>query len=109
MQPKVAGRLRRQLASPLDDTGLLQPGSAQPVRERAQPVQGDSRSDLVPGSVGLLNGAQDEDDGVTDGEDVLSLRALEIGIKRIIDMSNGAQGGEMLFSCIALARKTENE
>jgi ubiquitin carboxyl-terminal hydrolase L3 len=42
-----------------------------------------------------------------DDEDVLSPRALELGIKRIIEMSKGEGGEGMLFSCIALARKVE--
>jgi ubiquitin carboxyl-terminal hydrolase L3 len=44
---------------------------------------------------------------LNDDEDILSPRALELGIKRIIGMSKGEGGEEMLFSCIALARKTE--
>ncbi|KAI4854616.1 ubiquitin carboxyl-terminal hydrolase [Aureobasidium sp. EXF-8845] len=44
---------------------------------------------------------------LNDDEDVLSPRALELGIKRIIEMSKGEAGEEMLFSCIALARKIE--
>ena len=41
---------------------------------------------------------------LNDDEDVLSPRALEMGIKRIIEMSN-SDGEAVLFSCIALARK----
>jgi ubiquitin carboxyl-terminal hydrolase L3 len=42
---------------------------------------------------------------LADDEDVLSPRALDMGIKRIIKLS--ADGGESLyFSCIALARRT---
>ncbi|CAD0092374.1 unnamed protein product [Aureobasidium mustum] len=41
-----------------------------------------------------------------DEEDVLSSKALEMGIKRIIKLNAGAGGGDMRFSCIALARKT---
>ncbi|KAM7193552.1 hypothetical protein V8F33_007779 [Rhypophila sp. PSN 637] len=41
-----------------------------------------------------------------DDEDVLSPRALKIGLKRIIKL-NSNEGGEcLLFSCIALARKS---
>jgi ubiquitin carboxyl-terminal hydrolase L3 len=49
----------------------------------------------------LHRGALEED------EDVLSPRALEMGIKRIIEMSKGEEGEDLLFSCIALARKAE--
>ncbi|KAI1819935.1 ubiquitin carboxyl-terminal hydrolase [Xylaria intraflava] len=44
--------------------------------------------------------------GLADDEDVLSPRALDMGIKRIIKLN--ADGGEknLLFSCIALARGT---
>jgi ubiquitin carboxyl-terminal hydrolase L3 len=49
----------------------------------------------------LDRGALEED------EDVLSPRALEMGIKRIIEMSKGEEGEDLLFSCIALARKAE--
>ncbi|KAM7207688.1 putative ubiquitin carboxyl-terminal hydrolase [Naviculisporaceae sp. PSN 640] len=42
---------------------------------------------------------------LNDDEDVLSPRALEMGLKRIIKL-NADEGGEsLLFSCIALARK----
>jgi ubiquitin carboxyl-terminal hydrolase L3 len=43
---------------------------------------------------------------LSDDEDVLSPRALDMGIKRIIKLS--AEGGEkdLLFSCIALARRS---
>lgn len=44
--------------------------------------------------------------GLGDDEDVLSPRALEMGIKRIIDVSN-RDGEAVMFSCIALARKVE--
>lgn len=42
-----------------------------------------------------------------DNEDVLSPRALELGIKKIIALnaSGGGDYGELRFSCIALARK----
>jgi len=40
---------------------------------------------------------------LADDEDVLSLRALEMGIKRIIELSNDG-GGSLAFSCIALAK-----
>ncbi|KAH0284039.1 ubiquitin carboxyl-terminal hydrolase [Aureobasidium namibiae CBS 147.97] len=45
---------------------------------------------------------------LNDDEDVLSPRALEMGMKRIVDMSN-SDGGAIMFSCIALARKVESD
>ncbi|KAK0621980.1 ubiquitin carboxyl-terminal hydrolase [Bombardia bombarda] len=43
---------------------------------------------------------------LADDEDVLSPRALEMGIKRIIELNNTDGGGKSLcFSCIALARR----
>lgn len=42
---------------------------------------------------------------LADDEDVLSLRALEMGLKRIIRLNND-EGGDVRFSCIALARKS---
>jgi ubiquitin carboxyl-terminal hydrolase L3 len=39
-------------------------------------------------------------------EDVLSPRALEMGIKRIIELNRDGRGESMMFSCIALARRT---
>ncbi len=45
---------------------------------------------------------------LADDEDVLSPRALEMGIKRIIKLNaeGGGGGGNLCFSCIALARKS---
>ncbi|KAG9593780.1 ubiquitin carboxyl-terminal hydrolase, partial [Aureobasidium melanogenum] len=40
-----------------------------------------------------------------DDEDILSSRALEMGIKRIIALNATGGEGELRFSCIALARK----
>ncbi|KAH7070751.1 ubiquitin carboxyl-terminal hydrolase-like protein isozyme L3 [Paraphoma chrysanthemicola] len=42
---------------------------------------------------------------LAEDEDVLSPRALDMGIKRIIKMNADAEGEGLLFSCIALARK----
>jgi ubiquitin carboxyl-terminal hydrolase L3 len=42
---------------------------------------------------------------LADDEDVLSPRALDIGIKRIIKL-NADEGGSLQFSCIALARRS---
>ncbi|GKZ58077.1 hypothetical protein AnigIFM49718_003885 [Aspergillus niger] len=42
---------------------------------------------------------------LAENEDVLSPRALDMGIRRIIKL-NADEGGSLLFSCIALARKT---
>ncbi|KAI2829331.1 hypothetical protein CBS147482_7312 [Aspergillus niger] len=41
---------------------------------------------------------------LAENEDVLSPRALDMGIRRIIKL-NADEGGSLLFSCIALARK----
>ncbi|KAK7756441.1 hypothetical protein SLS62_001667 [Diatrype stigma] len=43
---------------------------------------------------------------LTDDEDVLSPRALEMGIERIIKLVSDAGEEDMRFSCIALARQT---
>ena len=42
---------------------------------------------------------------LADNEDVLSPRALEFGIKRIIKLESESGGGDLRFSCIALAKK----
>ncbi|KAM0803954.1 ubiquitin carboxyl-terminal hydrolase [Usnea florida] len=44
--------------------------------------------------------------GLADDEDVLSPRALDMGIKRIIKLNAEGGGKELLFSCIALARRS---
>ena len=56
-------------------------------------LEGDRKAPLERGSL-------------SDDEDVLSPRALEMGIKRIVEMSKG-EGEAMLFSCMALAHKAE--
>jgi ubiquitin carboxyl-terminal hydrolase L3 len=38
-----------------------------------------------------------------DDEDVLSERALEMGLRRVIRMESESGGGNLIFSCIALA------
>lgn len=43
---------------------------------------------------------------LADDEDVLSLRALEMGLKRIMRVESDAGGEDLRFSCIALARKS---
>jgi ubiquitin carboxyl-terminal hydrolase L3 len=43
--------------------------------------------------------------GLADDEDVLSPRALDMGIKRIIKLNAHEGGDSLLFSCIALARR----
>jgi ubiquitin carboxyl-terminal hydrolase L3 len=43
---------------------------------------------------------------LSDEEDVLSPRALELGIKRIIKMNEGEGRESLAFSCIALARRS---
>lgn len=42
---------------------------------------------------------------LADDEDVLSPRALEMGLKRIMRVESDAGGGDLRFSCIALAWK----
>ncbi|KAL4744271.1 hypothetical protein BDW72DRAFT_188913 [Aspergillus terricola var. indicus] len=42
---------------------------------------------------------------LADDEDILSLRALDMGIKRIIKLNADGGGENLLFSCIALARR----
>ena len=43
---------------------------------------------------------------LADDEDVLSPRALDMGIKRIIKLNAEGGGEDLLFSCIALARRS---
>lgn len=45
--------------------------------------------------------------GLGEGEDVLSPRALDMGLERIIKMNADGGGENLRFSCIALARKSE--
>lgn len=40
-----------------------------------------------------------------DGEDVLSPRALELGLKRVMNIEKAAGGSDLRFSCIALAAR----
>lgn len=42
-----------------------------------------------------------------EGEDLLSERALELGLGRVIQMEKNAGGSDLRFSCIALSRKGE--
>ena len=44
--------------------------------------------------------------GLADDEDVLSPRALDMGIKRIIKLNAEGGGEDLLLSCIALARRS---
>ncbi|KAG9671943.1 ubiquitin carboxyl-terminal hydrolase, partial [Aureobasidium melanogenum] len=55
-------------------------------------LEGDRKGPLDRGSLG-------------GNEDVLSPRALDMGIKRIIALNASGGDGELRFSCIALARK----
>lgn len=61
-------------------------------RGRLWELEGSRKGPLDRGSLG-------------DEEDVLSPKALEMGIKRIIELNARAGGGDLRFSCIALARK----
>ena len=40
-------------------------------------------------------------------EDVLCPRAIELGIGRVIELERASGGGDLRFSCIALAKKVE--
>ncbi|KAK3319378.1 ubiquitin carboxyl-terminal hydrolase [Apodospora peruviana] len=46
-----------------------------------------------------------------EGEDVLSQRALGMGLRRIIELEkgDGPDGGDLRFSCLALARKADSD
>ena len=44
---------------------------------------------------------------LAEDEDVLSERGIELGLGRVIKMEAEAGGGDLRFSCIALAKKTE--
>lgn len=60
------------------------------------------------GKLWELEGARNgplERGSLADDEDVLSPRALDMGIKRIIKLNADEGEGNLLFSCIALARK----
>lgn len=57
-------------------------------------LEGNRRGPLERGSLG-----QDED--------VLSSRAIEMGIGRVIEFARASGGGDLRFSCIALAKKAE--
>lgn len=55
-------------------------------------LEGDRKGPLERGSL-------------ADDDDILSPRALDMGIKRIIKLNTDGGGGGLLFSCIALARR----
>jgi ubiquitin carboxyl-terminal hydrolase L3 len=42
-----------------------------------------------------------------EGEDVLSSRGVEMGIGRVMELERKAGGGDLRFSCIALAKREE--
>lgn len=54
--------------------------------------------ELEGGRVGPLERGE-----LREEEDILSERALDMGLGRIIKMENDSQGGDLRFSCIALA------
>ncbi|KAE9371901.1 ubiquitin carboxyl-terminal hydrolase [Stipitochalara longipes BDJ] len=58
-------------------------------------LEGDRRGPLERGSL-------------REDEDVLSPRAIELGIGRIIELEKASGGGDLRFSCIALAKKIED-
>lgn len=45
-------------------------------------------------------------ESLTDDEDVLSPHALEMGLKRIMELDSASGGEDLRFSCITLARKS---
>lgn len=60
------------------------------------------------GKLWELEGSRDgplERGGLSEDEDVLSPRALDMGIKRIIKLNMDGGGKSLQFSCIALARR----
>lgn len=44
---------------------------------------------------------------LADDEDVLSVKAIEMGLGRVIELERGGGGSNLRFSCIALAAKVE--
>ncbi len=42
-----------------------------------------------------------------DHEDVLSPKAVKLGIGRVIELERASGGGDLTFSCIALAKKVD--
>jgi ubiquitin carboxyl-terminal hydrolase L3 len=42
---------------------------------------------------------------LVEDEDVLSRKGVEMGLERVIKMEEKAGGGDLRFSCIALAKK----
>jgi ubiquitin carboxyl-terminal hydrolase L3 len=42
---------------------------------------------------------------LVEDEDVLSRKGTEVGLGRVIKMEEAAGGGDLRFSCIALAKK----
>ncbi len=59
-------------------------------------LEGSRRGPLDRGSLG-------------EDEDVLSPRAIKLGIGRVIELEKASGGGDLRFSCIALAKKVRNE
>ena len=116
----------RSLAIPLDMTKraeMLYNSEPFEIAHKSVEQAGDSHADLTKkrngghfvsfvksgGKLWELEGSRKgplERGSLADDEDVLSPRALDMGIKRIIKLNADGGGGESLrFSCIALARK----
>jgi ubiquitin carboxyl-terminal hydrolase L3 len=115
----------RSLAIPLDMTKraeLLYNSEPFEIAHKSVEQAGDSYADLTGelegghfvsfvksgGKLWELEGSRKgplERGSLADDEDVLSLRALDIGIKRIIKLNADGGGENLRFSCIALARR----
>jgi ubiquitin carboxyl-terminal hydrolase L3 len=90
----------RSLAIPLDMTKraeMLYNSGPFELAHKSVELAGDSAADPT----GPL-----ERGSLADDEDVLSPRALDMGIKRIIKLNADGGGEDLLFSCIALARRS---
>jgi ubiquitin carboxyl-terminal hydrolase L3 len=116
----------RSLAIPLDMTKraeMLYNNEPFELAHKSVEQAGDSAADLTGeregghfvsfvkscGKLWELEGSRKgplERGSLADDEDVLSPRALDMGIKRIIKLNAKEGGKDLLFSCIALARRS---
>ncbi len=115
----------RSLAIPLDMTKraeMLYNSEPFELAHKSVELAGDSYADLTGklegghfvsfvksgGKLWELEGSRKgplERGSLADNEDVLSPRALDMGIKRIIKLNADGGGEDLRFSCIALARR----
>ncbi|CAI6332535.1 unnamed protein product [Periconia digitata] len=115
----------RNLAIPLDMTKraqMLYDSEPFEIAHKSVEQAGDSAADLTgeregghfvsfvksAGKLWELEGSRNgplERGSLDEDEDVLSPRALDLGIKRIIELNADGGGENLQFSCIALARK----